>query len=253
MKLTFLGTGTSQGVPIISCNCDVCRSDDSRDKRLRSSVLIETNDLSLVIDCGPDFRQQMLLNEVSRLNAILLTHEHIDHIAGLDDIRAFNYIHGKPMDIYAEKRVLKSIMRIYNYVFFDEKYPGIPSMELHEIDNNPFRVGETEIIPIRAFHHKLPVFGYRINKIAYLTDINSIQDSEIEKLEGIEILVVNALRKKVHLSHFSLDEALALIDQVKPKQAFLTHVSHKMGMHSIEDEKLPKNIHFAYDGLSVNV
>ncbi len=245
MKITFLGTGTSQGVPVIACKCDVCSSSDSKDKRLRSSVLIELNGQNLLIDAGPDFRQQMLRAKIEKLDAVLLTHEHKDHIGGLDDVRAFNYVMKKACDIYAEKRVHSAIKREYAYVFAELKYPGIPKMNLHEIAEETFFIGTVAIEPIRIFHHKLPILGFKIGNCAYLTDTNLVL--ETKKLEGLDVLIINALRKEKHISHFSLAESLELIKKVKPKKAFLTHISHLMGKHEVESKALPENVFFAFD------
>jgi len=253
LKVTFLGTGTSQGVPVVACSCKVCRSTDSNDKRLRASVLIEVDSNIIVIDAGPDFRQQMLRANVTELTAILLTHEHYDHIAGLDDIRAFNWVQKRPTDIYAEHRVLQSVKQIFSYVFASEKYPGIPQMTLHEVDEKPFQIGKTEIIPIRCFHFKLPVLGYRIGNFAYLTDIKTITNNELLKLSGLDVLVVNALRKESHISHLTLNEALALISKVNPRKAFITHISHQMGTSKEVSLELPKNVFLAYDGLELDL
>ncbi len=253
LKITFLGTGTSQGVPVVACQCQVCKSDDSYDKRLRSSILIETERATLVVDSGPDFRQQMLETNVKGINAILLTHEHYDHIAGLDDIRAFNWIQQRPTDIYAERRVHHSIKRIFSYVFASKKYPGIPQMNLYDIKNKPFSIKGLEIIPIRGMHYKLPVLGFRIGTFAYLTDFKTIEPEEIEKLAGVDTLVVNALRKEEHLSHMNLPQALALIEKVNPRQGYLTHVSHQMGLYAEVSKELPANVEFAYDGLVVEI
>lgn len=253
VKVTFLGTSTSQGVPVIACECGVCLSNNLKDKRLRSSVLIETDDLTIVIDSGPDFRQQMLHEKVKKLSAILFTHEHKDHISGADDIRSFNWITGKPMDVYAEKRVLDAIKYEYSYVFADEKYPGIPRMELHPVINKIFRISGLEIIPVRAFHHNLPVFGYRINNFAYLTDINYVPAEELKKLHNLDILVVNALRKSKHTSHFNLAEAIEFSGRISPRKTFLTHISHYMGFHDEVSKELPENVHLAYDGLQLTM
>lgn len=253
MKFTFLGTGTSQGVPIIGCSCPVCTSTDSRDKRLRTAALIESNGTVIALDAGPDFRQQMLLANVKKLDAILLTHEHRDHIAGLDDVRAFNFLQKKPMDIWGEARVLEAIQNEFSYVFADYKYPGSPEMNLHRIDGDRFVVEGIEIMPIRAYHYKMPVYGFRIGDLAYITDANSIPEAEMKKLRGVEVLVINALRKEKHISHFSLQEAIDLINTIKPRTAYLTHMGHQMGLYQEVQNELPANIYLAYDGLTLDV
>jgi len=250
VKLTFLGTGTSQGVPIIACKCRVCTSSNSKDKRLRSSVLIEDNEHSLVIDSGPDFRFQMLRQKVKKLDAIILTHEHRDHIAGLDDVRAFNYIQQKPMDVYAEKRVHEAIKTEFLYAFEKDKYPGVPKINMHLVDNDLFQINGLSILPIRVMHYKLPVFGYRIGNMAYITDASYISPEEKKKLEGLKFLIINALRKEAHPTHFNLAKALELIKELVPENAFLTHLSHQMGIHEELEKIVPENVHFAYDGLS---
>lgn len=253
MKITFLGTGTSQGIPVIACECPVCLSSDPKDNRLRSSVLIETDSISFVIDSGPDFRQQMLREKVKKLDAILFTHEHKDHISGADDVRSFNWIYKKPMDVFAEARVLSAIQREYSYVFADEKYPGVPEMTLHPIENIDFDLLGVSVTPVRGMHHKLPVFGYRIGDFAYLTDINYVSDEEILKLKDLDVLVVSALRKRKHLSHFNLEEALEFVNKVKPKRTFFTHISHYMGYHEEVNKELPENIRLAFDGLTIEL
>jgi phosphoribosyl 1,2-cyclic phosphate phosphodiesterase len=250
LKVTFLGTGTSQGVPVVACTCKVCQSTDILDKRLRASVLVEVDGLTLVIDAGPDFRQQMLRAQVTSLDAILLTHEHYDHISGLDDIRAFNWVQKRPTDIYAEHRVILSVKQIFSYVFASEKYPGIPQMNLHEVGSEPFKINNVEVVPLRALHYKLPVLGFRIGDFAYLTDIKTIEEEERRKIRGIKFLVVNCLRKEEHISHLTLSEALSLIVDIKPERAFLTHLSHQFGLHSVESLGLPSNVKLAYDELS---
>lgn len=253
MKITFLGTGTSQGVPVIGCDCKVCRSDNMKDKRLRSSVLIEVDGLNLVIDSGPDFRQQMLLYNVRKLDAILLTHQHKDHIAGMDDIRAYNYFQKKPMDVYGDVRVQEAIRREFAYVFAEHRYPGIPEMNLHLIDNKAFEIQGVEIIPILVKHKCLPVFAFRIKDFTYITDANFINDNEIEKIKGSKIIVVNALRKKQHISHYTLSEALQLLEELNPEQAYLTHISHQMGLYDELTKELPRNVRFAHDGLQITI
>lgn len=253
MKVTFLGTGTSQGVPVIACKCRTCLSDDEKDKRLRSSVLIEKNGKTFVIDAGPDFRQQMLRENVEKLDFILLTHEHKDHTGGLDDIRSYNYLQKRAMPIYCEKRVAESIKNEFSYVFAEHKYPGIPEMNLQIVTNKLFTAEGVSILPIRTMHHKLPVFAYRIDDFTYITDTNYIKEEEKQKIKGTKILVVNALRKEKHLSHFNLEEALELIAEIKPQQAYLTHMSHFMGLHKEVSELLPPNVHLAFDGLSIEV
>jgi phosphoribosyl 1,2-cyclic phosphate phosphodiesterase len=251
VKITFLGTGTSQGVPVIACDCNICLSSDSLDKRLRTSLLLETDDTTLVFDAGPDFRQQMLREHVTRLDAIILTHEHKDHIAGLDDVRAFNYKSQDAIDIYSEERVQKVIKKEYSYVFSEYQYPGIPKMRLNPIPEPGFAVKKTEIIPIRVFHYRLPVYGFRVGNFAYITDANYVPEESKEKLYGVKYLVINALRKEKHISHFSLREAVSFIREISPKKAFITHISHQMGLHKEVIKELPAGITLAYDGLTL--
>ena len=253
MKITFLGTGTSQGVPVIGCRCAGCMSEDERDKRLRSSILLEQGDQVVVIDTGPDFRQQMLRAGVSKLDAVLFTHEHRDHIAGLDDIRAFNFIQKSPMDVFAEERVRRALISGFPYVFAEKKYPGIPQVIMHILSNTPFQVGELEIIPIRMMHYRLPVLGFRVGDFAYLTDGNYISETEKEKLFGVKYLVVNALRREPHISHFTLSEAVNLIEELSPRMAYLTHISHQMGPCSELEKELSPQVQLAYDGLVLEV
>jgi phosphoribosyl 1,2-cyclic phosphate phosphodiesterase len=254
MKITFFGTGTSQGVPVIGCKCDVCMSSDSNDKRLRASILIEVCNKKLLIDAGPDFRQQLLRGGISDLDAILLTHEHKDHTGGLDDVRALNYISGKPVEIYAEKRVLNSIRSEYPYAFTNNPYPGVPEMNLNTINERThFTVGDVGIIPVRAFHHKLPVLGFRIAGLVYITDTNRIDPPEMQKICGCGVLVINALSKEKHLSHFSLSQALEVARETGAKQTYITHISHKMGLHRMVNEELPANVKLAYDCLTVEI
>jgi phosphoribosyl 1,2-cyclic phosphate phosphodiesterase len=253
LKITFLGTGTSQGVPLIGCPCKVCQSKDFRDNRLRSSVHIETEDLSLVIDTGPDFRQQMLRAGIKKMDAVLFTHGHKDHTAGFDDIRAYNYIQKKEMDVYADAFVDKILRRDFGYVFDDDKYPGVPEVALHIFDNNPFFIGGQKIIPINVFHYKMPVFGFRINDFSYITDANYIPPEEMDKIRGSKVVVLNALRKEAHVSHFTLDEAVDIIQDLKPEKAFFTHISHQLGLHSEINSQLPAGIALAFDGFNLQL
>ncbi len=250
-KLTFLGTGTSQGVPVIGCECEVCRSADPKDKRLRSSVLFENNGTSLLVDAGPDFRQQLLRERISDLDAILLTHEHKDHTGGLDDIRAINYIKRKILPVYCEKRVLESLKKEYSYAFDDLKYPGAAEFDIKIIGNNRFEIGNSEITPIRVYHYKLPVLGFRIGNIAYITDANYIPEEEFEKLHNLDVLVINTVRRERHISHFSLDEAISVAQKTKAKTTYLTHLSHQIGKNEALAAVLPKGIQPAFDGLKV--
>lgn len=253
MKFTFLGTGTSQGVPIIACQCPICLSSNPKDNRLRSSLLIQTQDGNLVIDSGPDFRQQMLRNKVADLRALLFTHGHKDHTAGMDDIRAFNYILQKPIDIYADKATIQVLKKDFDYAFSDKKYPGVPELEIHEITNQRFSIDQTIITPIEVLHYKLPVYGFRINDLTYITDANYISETEKNKIKGSRILVLNALRKEPHISHFSLSEAIALAQEIGAQQTYFTHISHQLGLHDEVQSQLPENIYLAYDGLTIEI
>lgn len=253
MKVTFLGTGTSQGIPIIGSEHPVCLSDNPKDKRLRVSVLVEWDDYTFVVDCGPDFRQQMLNANVSKIDGILFTHEHADHTMGLDDIRPFFFRQGD-IPLYAHKRVFKALKKRFDYIFTSkEKYPGVPSVSQIKIKNKPFKLGNLEVIPVDGLHFKLQVFGFRFDNFAYLTDMKTVPDQEIEKLKGLEVLVVNALREQPHMSHFNLSEALGFINQVKPKRAYLTHISHHLGFHDEVQQKLPDNVFLAYDNLQITI
>lgn len=257
MKLTFLGTGTSQGVPVIGCRCEVCLSEDARDKRLRTSAMVECGDVRIVIDAGPDFRCQMLSAGVRQIDAIVLTHFHKDHTGGLDDVRAFNFVDYptiRPVNIYATPTTAEVIRKDYDYAFAENRYRGVPEMRLHKIDQNaPFYIEGVEVLPIRGMHSRFEVTGYRIGRMAYLTDFKQIADEEVEKLQGVDTLVVNALRFRPHDSHFSVAEAVDLIKRVKPRKAFLTHLSHEIGLHAASEKKLPQGVELAYDGLTIDI
>ncbi|UKJ09028.1 MBL fold metallo-hydrolase [Solitalea lacus] len=253
MKITFLGTGTSQGVPVIACDCHVCTSADPRDTRLRSSVLIEWNGSTVVIDCGPDFRYQMLRAGVKKLDAIVFTHEHKDHIAGLDDVRAFNFKHDREMDVFAAPRVQEAVIREFAYVFASIKYPGIPKINLIEIGNKSFNVHGMEFIPIEVMHYKLPVFGFRIGDFTYITDMKTIKDEEKEKIRGTKVLVLNALQRESHVSHLTLDEAVALAVEIGAEQTYFTHISHRLGKHADVETELPSGVDLAYDNMVINM
>ncbi|SOC80205.1 phosphoribosyl 1,2-cyclic phosphate phosphodiesterase [Salinimicrobium sediminis] len=253
LKVTFLGTGTSQGIPVIGSNHPVCRSSDPRDKRLRVSVLIEVDELNIVIDCGPDFRQQMLSNQVQKLDAILFTHEHSDHTVGLDDIRPYFFKQGD-IPVYAHQRVMASLQKRFDYIFDSEnKYPGAPSVQEHVITNTAFTVKGVNIIPVEVMHNRVQVFGFRIRDFAYITDAKIVEEEEAEKLKGVDVLVVNALRKEPHHSHFNLEEALDFIQKIKPEKAFLTHISHLLGFHEEVQAQLPPNVYLAYDNLQIEI
>jgi phosphoribosyl 1,2-cyclic phosphate phosphodiesterase len=253
MKITFLGTGTSQGVPVIACNCDVCNSLDFRNQRLRTSVHIQIGQLSIIIDAGPDFRQQVLREKIPYLNAIIFTHEHKDHTAGLDDIRAYNFKQKIDMPLYASNEVLEQIKNEYAYVFTEKRYPGIPQFDLNSIENKPFKIKELDIIPIGVMHYKLPIFGFRIGDFSYITDANHIAPAEIDKIRGSKVVVLNGLQKEPHLSHYTLAEAIEVLMDLKPEQAYLTHISHKLGLHSEVEKELPSFIKLAYDGLKLEL
>ena len=254
LEITFLGTGTSQGIPVIACDCVVCQSADPRDNRTRSSILISVNGENYVVDTGPDFRAQMLRENVKSLRAVLFTHEHKDHVAGMDDVRAFNYKEKRDMEIFCSERVEEALMREFYYVFESIKYPGVPSVNVNRIENNAFMLpcGE-RIIPVEVMHYKMPVFGFRIKDFTYITDATTVDDSEVEKVKGSRVLVVNALRKNEHISHFNLDEALDFIEKINPEMAYLTHISHLFDSHEEIERELPKNVRVAYDGLKINL
>lgn len=253
LKITFLGTGTSQGIPVIGSDHPVCLSTNPKDKRLRVSVLIEWDNFTYVIDCGPDFRQQMLRANCSHLDGIVFTHEHADHTAGLDDIRPFYFRQGD-IPFYAHKRVLEELTKRFNYIFTSEnKYPGVPSVIANEIKNEPFTLGNIQVIPINGYHHKLQVFGFRFGDFAYLTDMKTVAKEEIDKLKGVKVLVVNALREREHVSHFNLEEALSFVEKVAPEKAYLTHISHYMGFHDDVQQNLPNDVYLAYDNLQIQI
>ena len=249
MKVTFLGTGTSQGIPVIACDCKVCTSKNPKDNRLRTSILIEENNQTIVIDTGPDFRQQMLRENVQKLDAIVFTHQHKDHVAGMDDIRAFNYKFKKDMDIYCTAEVEEALIREFPYVFSAYKYPGVPEIKVHNIKNEPFIINGVELIPIEGLHYKLPVFGYRIKDFVYLTDVSFVSEREKEKMKEAEVIVLDALRKTPHISHFTMEQAVELLEELKPKQGYLIHISHLMGLHNEVVKELPNFIKPAHDGL----
>ncbi len=253
MKITFLGTGTSQGVPVIACECAVCTSENAFDNRLRSSILVETEDKKVVIDSGPDFRYQMLRAHVKTLDAIVFTHEHKDHVAGLDDIRAFNFKDGREMDVYASEEVQQAIIREFSYIFSAIRYPGIPQINLIGIEKHPFMIGKTTWNPIEVMHYKLPVLGFRIGDFTYITDAKTISPTEFDKIRGSKVLVLNALQPQPHISHFTLDEAVEVARQIGAEQTWFTHISHRMGKHEEANAKLPHGIKLAYDGLVLNI
>lgn len=253
MTITLLGTGTSSGVPLIGCTCEVCRSVDFRDKRLRSSVHIAVDGHSFVIDTGPDFRQQVLRLNLTQLDAVLFTHEHKDHTAGLDEIRAYNFRSGQDIPIYGRPTVLAQLQREFAYIFSEHKYPGTPRVRVHEISDQPFEVLNVPVIPIEVMHHKLPVFGYRIGDFTYLTDLNYIAEDELKKVYGTKILILDALQRQAHISHFTLDQAVALAQRIGAAQTYFIHISHKLGLHSEVEKELPPTIRLGYDGLQLRL
>ncbi len=253
MKITFLGTGTSQGIPVVACPCDVCHSDNKKDNRLRTSVLVESNNARFTIDAGPDFRYQMLRKDVKHLDAILITHSHKDHIGGLDDVRSFNYLQKKAMDIYVTPFHQKEIMREYSYAFQENPYPGVPNFHLIDIDEKPFFVGSVKITPLSVLHLKMDVTAFKIGNFAYITDTNYIPGSVLAELLNCKVIVLNALRKKKHLSHYNLEEAVNVLKFLRPEKAYITHISHLMGFHREVNKELPDFIELAYDGLEVEI
>ena len=254
-EVTVLGSGTSQGVPVIACKCAVCSSDNKKDKRLRCSIMLTINGRNYVIDSGPDFRQQMLREKVANLDAILYTHEHKDHVAGMDDVRAFNYIEQKDMQIYCSKNVETALHREFHYVFEAVKYPGVPKVDIQLISKEKeFCIaGGVNVIPIEVMHYKMPVLGYRIGDFTYITDAKTISEEEKKKIKGTKVLILNALRKEEHISHFNLEQALELIKEIQPEKAYLTHISHLFGQHDEIEKALPENVFVAYDGMKLSV
>ncbi|NCT75579.1 MAG: MBL fold metallo-hydrolase [Chitinophagaceae bacterium] len=253
LQITFLGTGTSSGVPMIACDCLVCNSPDKKDKRLRSSILVQSAATTLVVDTGPDFRYQMLRAKVKNLDAVLFTHPHKDHLAGLDDVRAFNYLLQRPIDVYADSLTEEAVRRDFYYAFTDTKYPGIPELNMHTINMEPFVVGDIPVIPVQVWHMRMPVLGFRFGDFTYITDANRIDAAEREKIKGSQVLALNALRREKHISHFTLDEAVEVIRELGIPQAYLTHISHQLGLHAEVEASLPAGIHLAYDGLQLQM
>lgn len=253
LKITFLGTGTSSGVPMIACQCEVCTSTNKQDKRLRSSILVQSPTTTLVVDTTPDFRYQMLRADVRKLDAVLFTHPHKDHIAGLDDVRAYNFSTDQHMQIYANQMTIDALMREFAYAFADKKYPGVPNLELNPIDLEPFVIGDIPVTPIMVWHLKMPVYGFRFGNFTYITDANRIEENEKEKIRGSSIMVVNALRKEKHISHYTLGEAVELVKELQVPQAYFTHISHQLGKHSDVESGLPDGIYLGYDELVIQV
>jgi phosphoribosyl 1,2-cyclic phosphate phosphodiesterase len=251
MKGIFIGTGTSQGIPVIACKCEVCKSENSKDFRYRTSFFVKSEKTSIVIDTGPDFRMQMLNNKIEKLDGVVFTHEHKDHVAGLDDIRAYNYIQKKDMDVFASEQVQIALHREFPYVFDENKYPGVPRVKLHLINDERFSIGDICLTPINVSHYIMPVKAYRIGSLSYITDAKEISPSEMDKIRGSEVLILNALRKTEHISHFSLAQALEIIKEINPRKAYLTHISHLMGLHDEVSKELPSNVEIAYDGLEI--
>jgi phosphoribosyl 1,2-cyclic phosphate phosphodiesterase len=253
LTIQFLGTGTSTGIPMIGCSCAVCTSDDARDNRLRTSVLVQSEATTLVVDTTPDFRYQMLRSNTRKLDAVVFTHPHKDHLAGLDDIRAFNFFSEVPMKVYANSLTEEAIRRDFYYAFSDTKYPGVPDIDLITINGDPFVAGDIPVLPIQVMHHKMPVLGFRFGNFTYITDANRIEEEKKEKIKGSQVLVLNALRKEKHLSHFTLGEAVALALELEIPEVYLTHISHQLGKHAAINKELPGHIQLAYDGLTIRL
>lgn len=252
-QVRVLGSGTSQGIPLIGCQCDVCTSTNPKDKRLRSAILFSWGEENFVIDTGPDFRYQMLREKVRSLRAVLYTHEHKDHIAGMDDVRAFNYLEKRDMELFASDGTANALRREFYYAFGKETYPGVPKINLHIIDNEPFQLPDGPMVtPILGYHYRMPVYGFRINDFAYFTDVKTIPEEELKKMEGLDVLILDCLKEEPHISHLNLEEALALIERLKPKKAYLTHISHQFGKDEDINAKLPLNVETAFDGLILN-
>lgn len=254
LSIEFLGTGTSQGVPVIACTCAVCTSNDPRDKRLRTSAFIRAGRAELLIDAGPDMRQQMLRAGINNIDAVLLTHEHMDHVAGIDELRSFNFLLKRPMDIHANAATNRAVRNMFHYAFSEhDRYPGVPELRLHELDGSPCTIANVAVQPVQVMHHRMPVLGFRFGPLAYVTDAKVIAPSELDKLRGADVLVLNALRKKEHISHLNLSEALALVEELRPREAYFTHISHLLGTHAEVGATLPPGVFLAYDGLRVPV
>jgi phosphoribosyl 1,2-cyclic phosphate phosphodiesterase len=252
LKITFLGTGTSSGVPMIACDCEVCTSTDKKDKRLRSSIMVESTTTTIVVDTTPDFRYQMLRAGVKKLNAVLFTHSHKDHIAGLDDIRAFNYFQGQPMFVYANQMTMKALEREFQYAFGEHKYPGVPDIKTVIINDKPFLIGDIPVVPIIVWHLKMQVYGFRFGRFTYITDANRIEEAERKKIIGSDTIVLNALRKEKHISHFNLGEATTLVSELNIPHAYFTHISHQLGRHTEVERLLPEGMHLAYDEMTLS-
>lgn len=249
LTITFLGTGTSSGVPMVACDCGVCKSNDAKDQRLRSSILVQSSKTSFVVDTTPDFRYQMLREQVKKLDAVLYTHPHKDHIAGLDDVKAFTFVSGNAMEIFANELTQEALKREFYYIFTDKKYPGIPQVNINTIDLTPFSIGDIPVIPILVWHLNMPVLGFRFGDFTYITDANRMEETEKEKVKGSKTLVINALRHKKHLSHFTLDEAINLVQELNVPHAYFTHISHQLGKHQQINSELPNGVELAYDGM----